>query len=430
MQTRIVLALIVGASVLAPAPVEAQMPATKVVVAQARRVQAPSTIKVVGTVEPVRRSKVSTEIAGRVAEMPARQGDFIDADGILCKLDTDLLTLRLAEEQAKLAALKARHEELLSGTRQEELVRLGALKDEAAALCERWKFEMARIEGLYAGRDSNDKEYQDTRADFRAAERRKIAAEAAYNLGVEGPRKEVIAHARFEVAQQQAVVDQIATDLEKAVTHAPFAGHIVDRSTEVGEWIDVGGQVVEMVDLSSVLVRVDMPESALPYLRIGHEARVHVDALGRSFTGRIKHVMRQADPSARTFPVEVDVANEEGLLAGGMFARATLPCGLEEEVTAVPKDAILVKEGVTYVALIVPGRGGGVSGVLSPITVGADVGEWIAVTSGNVHEGTVVITHGTERILPIPSPIEIVDEHGRPAALPRSDTVAAQESGG
>jgi multidrug resistance efflux pump len=416
------LAPIVVFYALAPVVASAQMPATRVVVAQARRMTAPSTITVVGTVEPVRRSRVSTEIGGRVAEMPVRQGDFVPTDGILCRLDTDILTLRLAEEQAKLEALRAQHEELLAGTRPEELMRLEALKGEAEALYERWKFEMARIEGLYKGRDSNDKEYQDTRAELIAAERRKVAAEAAYRLGLEGPRKEVIARAAFEVAEQQAVVDQIATDLEKATTRAPFAGYVVKRSTEVGEWIPLGGPVAEMIDLSSVLIRVDMPESALPYLRVGQDARVLVDALGRAFTGSVKHIMRQADPSARTFPVELHVANEEGLLAGGMFARATLPSGAEEEVTAVPKDAVLIKEGVTYVALVIPGRDGTPHGVLAPVTAGADVGEWIAVAGGNVREGAAVITRGTERMLPFPSPIEIVDEHGRPATPPQDGT--------
>jgi hypothetical protein len=58
------------------------------------------------------------------------------------------------------------------------------------------------------------------------------------------------------------------------------------------------------------------------------------------------------------------------------------------------------------------GREGGTVGVLSPVTVGADVGDWIAITSNNVDPGAGVITRGTEWILPFPTPVEVVDELG------------------
>ena len=122
-------------------------------------------------------------------------------------------------------------------------------------------------------------------------------------MGVAGPRIQTIARAAFEVAAQQAVVDRIASDLAKATIRAPFGGHVVDRTVEVGEWLAAGGaQVVELVELTRVLVRVDAPESAMPYLMVGGQARVKLDALGRSVVGEIRHVIPQADPRARTFP--------------------------------------------------------------------------------------------------------------------------------
>jgi len=403
----------------------AQMPPTKVVVAQAKMLDAPATITLVGTVDAIRRSKVGSEIAGIVAEMPARQGDYVERGKTLCKLRDDVLSLRLAEATANLNALKARHQELLAGTRKEELTRLEAVLDEATAEYDRWKFEMDRIEKLYEGSVSNAKEYADTRADFLSAERRKIATQASYDLGVSGPRIEVIAQAAYEVAEQQAVVDRIACDLSKTEIHAPFAGYVIERVAEVGEWIPAGGQVVELVDLSSVLVRVDAPESALPYLLVGESANVRIDALEASFPGRIKHTIRQADERARTFPVEIEVENREHLLASGMFARATVPAGPKSSVVAVPKDAIVERQGLPSVAVVVPGEHGGMVGILTPVSVGTDVGDWIAITSGNIDAGTDVITRGNENILPFPTPILVVDESGTPTTPPAGDVATA-----
>lgn len=408
--------------------VEAQMPVARVVVGEAKVIEAQQSIALVGTVEPHRRSRVSSKISGIVADMPVRQGDFIPAHGMICKLEDTTRRFALAAEEAKLASLSAAHQELIAGTRPEELRLLKARLDEVVALYDRWKFEKQRIDKLFEGKDSNDKEYQDTRAEYLAAERRRVAAEAAYNLGLEGPRKEQIARAAYQVVEQQAVVDRLAHELEKTEIKAPFAGYIADRLTEVGEWIPEGGPVVEMLDLSSVLIRVNAPESALAYVKVGDTSRVMIDALGRSFDGTIRHVIRQAAKAARTFPVEIEIDNSETLLAGGMFARASIPSGPAQSVLAVPKDSLVERDGVTYLAVVVPGKEGGLLGILVPITAGIDVDDRITITSGNVQPGAQVITRGTERMLPFPSPIEIVDENGTPVALPASDKIKTPEA--
>jgi multidrug efflux pump subunit AcrA (membrane-fusion protein) len=397
--------------------VRAQMSATKVMVTEARMVDAPATITLVGTVDAFRRSRVCSEIAGIVADMPARQGDFIEAGGVLCRLDDETIEWRLAEAKSKLGALTAKYDELRAGTRVEERARLKAVMEEAGAEYDRWKFEMQRIEALFEGRDSNAKEYTDTRASFLIAERRKQAAEADYEMAVNGHRKETIEQARLEVAEQQAVVDRIESDLRKTVIRAPFSGYVVQRLTEIGEWVAAGGPIAEMVDIHAVLVRVDVPEDAMPYVAVGQSARVQVDALRRAFSGNIRHVIRQGEERARTFPVEVEVDNPDGRLAGGMFARVTVPSGPSEKRLAVPKDAIVERDGIAHVGLVVPNAQGDAAGVLIPVTVGVDVNDWITVSSGSLEPGKMVVTHGNERLDVFPMPIQVVDENGNPVSV-------------
>ena len=410
-------------------PTAAQMPVTKVVVVEARSTEAPSTITVVGTVEPIRRSRISSEIAGRVEDMPGREGDRTEKGGIICQLSDTIFRLRFEEEQAELQTLTARHQELLAGTRKEELARLKALLDEASARFDRWKFEMDRVEELYADRESNDKEFFDTKAEYLAADRRRIAAQAAYDLGVEGPRKETILQAASALKKQQAIARRAEDELQKTTIRAPFSGYIVGRYVETGEWLAVGDSVVEIVDLSSILVRVHVPESALAFLKVDEPVRTRIDALDRSFDGRIKHIMRQADPNARTFPVDIEVDNAVGEIAAGMFARATVPAAKKMSVVAVPKDAIVERDGVVYLARLTRDHKGGTAGVLTPVTLGADMGEWVAITSGNVKSGAKVLTRGTERMLPFPTSVDVVDELGNPVETPTSKVQSHPETG-
>jgi multidrug efflux pump subunit AcrA (membrane-fusion protein) len=164
--------------------------------------------------------------------------------------------------------------------------------------------------------------------------------------------------------------------------------------------------------LDRVLVRVDVPESAIPFVKTGDPARVLVEAVSDEFTGRIKHVIPQADVSARTFPVQIELPNPDGRLKGGMIAWATATSGPAAEVVAVPKDAVDVRQGVSYVCTVTTTDKISTATPM-PVTTGADIDEWIAITSGNVAPETLVITRGNERVL-FPGPVEI----SNPESLP------------
>ncbi len=69
-------------------------------------------------------------------------------------------------------------------------------------------------------------------------------------------------------------------------------------------------------------------------------------------------------------------------------------------------------------ATVTSAQGGEPTGKLLPVTLGADIRDWIAITSGNVEPQMLVITHGCEAMLPFPMPVEIVDKIGRPVAMP------------
>ena len=375
----------------------------KVAVAKVEVRPLPASTTLVGTVEPVTRSVVGSEAAGLVERMPVRQGDFVQAGELICKLKDDTISLRLEEARERLKGLEATQR--------------------------KWVFEQQRIERLYGSQDAAEKEVYDTKA--------------AHDL------------ARYATSEQRATVARIESELAKTEIRAPFSGFIVNRHTEVGQWLVQGGDVVEMADLSTVLVRVDLPERCLPYVHAGDRAVVRVEALEQSFQGRVRHVMMQADPTARTFPVEIAVPNpghvqvdgrmipqrvarsraagaepadggsigrtnsadappadptepRATLLAGGMFARATLQAGPSAMTPAVPKDAVVMRSGVEFVCMVAPGHEeGSLMAIPVPVTTGVDVGDWIAVTSGNLAPGMQVVVKGNEIIL-FPSPIQIV----------------------
>ncbi len=416
----IVLRAIACAIFLAPGMAFGQFGPTKVVTAKVLRQPMQLTVTLVGTVGPKTRSLIGTEVAGLVDAMPARQGNLIVKGDLLCKLGQDMLGAELESAQAKLQTLESQLLELQNGTRVEDMARLQGNLDATIARADRWSFELDRIKRLQGVDFANQREYQDALSEHLSAVGAQQAAQADYDKAVAGPRAEVLAQATHELAQQKAIVKRAQLDFEKTRILAPFDGFVVARHAEVGNWLQVGGAVVELADTSSVLVRVDVPESVIPFAKIDATVAIRIDALKKRYDGRIRHVIPQADEAARTFPVEVQIANPDYELKSGMFAMVTLPAGAEEMTTVVPKDALIESDGTIYVAMIVDAEKGKMA-IPVPVTLGSDQGNLIAITSNNLPPDAIVAVYGNER-LTYPQPVFPVD------SAESEDTAKAKES--
>ena len=158
-----------------------------------------------------------------------------------------------------------------------------------------------------------------------------------------GSRQEDVAVAEAEVQRLQARAQRLREDIQKTTIRAPVSGVVTQRYTEVGQWLERGGKVVDLVDLRQVLVRVPIHEKDIGSLQVGNEATIVLDALpDRTFSGRVKHIIPQADPASRTFPVKIEVTNTpEHAIKAGMFARVRLRAGTCQAAVLVPKDAVV-----------------------------------------------------------------------------------------
>jgi len=379
-------------------------PATPVGVTPVVQREVPASIKLVGTVLADRTAIVAAEVSGLVVGFPVREGQFLEKGAVLCELDAVSAGLRLEEARARLGGLRARLEELENGTRPELLRQLAAEVDEAKAIYDKWEFERERVKALFERNQSSAKEKHDTEMEYLAAKQRLSQTQAANEIAVNGPRKEQIARARFDVAAQQAVVQRLERDLEKTTIRAPFDGFIVARRTEVGEWIDDGGSVCEMIAIETVKIRADAPESTIAYARTGAPATVNIDALKRTMPATITRVIPRAEPTARTFPIEIDLANEDHTLLPGMFVWTHVPAGPRGKRLMVHKDAIVSRGLAKQVFVIRPGENGAEMAIPTPVTTGLEVAGEIEIQGPGIQPGDLVVARANERLF-APTPV-------------------------
>ena len=375
----------------------------------------PASIRLVGTVLPDKSATVAAEVDGMLAEFCTEEGRFLNLGDVICRIDATVAELRLAEAQAVLEQRRAQLAEWENGERPEELRRLEATVAEAEALLEKWKFERDRIAGLFERQQANPKEKHDTDMEYVAAERRLAQSRAALEQAVNGARREVIDGARYSVAAQAAVVQRLERDLAKTQIRAPFDGFVVAKHTEVGEWIDAGGNVCDMVAIETVKVRADVPESAIPFARVGAPAGVEIEALGRSVEAKITRVIPLASAAARAFPVEIDLPNADHTLLPGMFVWARVPSGPPGERLMVSKDCIVARGMAKQIFVIRPGPQGAEMAIPTDVTTGLELAGEIEIRATGLRAGDRVVSRANERLFG-PTPVIVSPADESPAA--------------
>ncbi len=387
----------------------------------------------VGTVTPVRHSSVGSAVDGRVAEFPINSGDFVRKGQPLAQLLTETIGHEVAAARSE---LKLRQEELLeleNGTRPEELRRAKAVMLADQALVEYQRKRLKRAQDLFERTAINDDELQLIISEATRAEQQFQQSFEDHAIAVAGPRAEQIEQARARVAMQQSITEKLTDQLGKHTIKAPFDGFIVAEHSEVGQWVQRGQLVAEVVALDEVDVVAQVLENHAAYVELGQVVRVEVPALSSHvFTGRVVAVVPQADLRSRTFPVSVRVKNElvgsGPLLKSGMLAKTTLPTGPQTKALLVPKDALVLggPQPAVYVVVAAPAAEGQTESAGQtvrpvPVVLGIASGPLIQI-SGDLKSGDQVVVRGNERLRP-GQPIKVtgtvnVDEEGNQTSQP------------
>lgn len=138
-----------------------------------------------------------------------------------------------------------------------------------------------------------------------------------------GPEADV----QNRLAQLEAArADLRAIELEIANTilNAPVDGVVNRIIADIGAFVSVGGEVVEIVDNDPLLAVVHVQQGAISRVRSGLPA--HVSFIGgEEREGTVRFVSTIADAATRTFRVEVEITNPEGNLPSGISAEVVIP---------------------------------------------------------------------------------------------------------
>lgn len=160
---------------------------------------------------------------------------------------------------------------------------------------------------------------------------RQIEFDASSRLRSKGFRAETkYAAAEAALDGAKAAVKRVQVEIANTRIRAPFDGIIDSRPANIGDYVEGGKPILEIVDEDPFLVVAQIPENQVEQLRSGMPARATL-ATGVTVEGVLRFVSATADPQTRTFRAELEVANPAHNLRDGMTAELRIPT---ETVTA------------------------------------------------------------------------------------------------
>lgn len=343
-----------------------------------------------GTLSPVVRSTVGSQVSGRITEILVDFNDEVKAGQVLARLDTRLLAGQVSQARARLASARA---ELTRAQANAENARI--IHERTAALLPSGAVSQAEVDAARAAR---------------------LSAEAA------------IQTARSSIVEAQAALENATTNLAYTTITSPIDGVVISRSVDAGQTVAASLQAPELFviadDLSKMELHAAVAEADVGLLRDGMKVELAFDAYPeRTFAGTVRQVRNQATTTSNvvTYDALVAIDNRDGALRPGMTATATFLVAEARDVLVVPTKALRYRPsrpapeagGATADAPRAENgdRAGRRRGGRSPavwvlrdgkparvaVEAGLTDGTSTAITGGELREGDLVITADSQQ---------------------------------
>ncbi|MCB9858359.1 MAG: efflux RND transporter periplasmic adaptor subunit [Phycisphaerales bacterium] len=327
------------------------------------------TVSATGTIEPLVKTIVGSEVSGNIQRWLTDFNDIVTANQVLAEIDPARFKTARDRAAAEVANAKARAEEL--EVRYKDAER-----------------EFKRIDRLFQVHNASENE-------MLLAKTEVDAARAAWHAAQAG------------ILSAEATLSEAEVDLERTVIRSPIDGIVIARNIENGQTVAASLQAPELfviaADLKRMQVNANVSEADIGVLRKDGPATFRVDAYpGRSFNGRISQIRYNANDvdGIVTYTTMIEVTNDDLALRPGMTANVTFEVARASAVVQIPNAALRFDPAPPDANGFTKPRGKSKPTVYvlknkepSPVEIetGLTNGSFTELKSGNLKEGDEVI---------------------------------------
>ena len=137
------------------------------------------------------------------------------------------------------------------------------------------------------------------------------------------------------------VTQQLRSQLSKTVITAPFSGVVDEIISDPGQVV-VPGQtpIIRLVNLSDMYVKASIPETYLKSIKKGTQVKVTLASINEEFTGKVRQVSNYINPNNRSFDIQIEIPNKDGLVKPNLIATVKVNDYSAENVITVPENIL------------------------------------------------------------------------------------------
>jgi len=327
-----------------------------VTTAAAIKRELPRFFEATGSLAGDQQTDVAPQTSGKVVAIGVDIGSYVKRGQMLVQLDESELKLRVDQATAQVEQAKAavRQAEEKIGLRSGQAFDPNKVAEVAAAkvaldLADK---NLKRADKLIESGDVSRSFYDEQRA-------RRDQLKEQYEVQLAQARQNYAAVdvSRTSVANAQAALALARKNLSYAVIPAPIDGFVSERTADLGEYVSPQQKVVTIVRTNPLRIRIDIPEQAIPEVKVGQSVSIATSAWpDKNFAGRVARIAPNVSAQSRTLTVEAEIENSGNALKPGQFATVRILQERAEPAVLVPSRAVVSEAGVSRVYVIKDGH--------------------------------------------------------------------------
>lgn len=293
-------------------------------------------ISLSGLLDPQHSVDILAEVSGKVIKINKRLGDPVTKKDVLALID----------DKIPLSNYKQAKSQVLSSENNLNIAQLNLISDEE----------------LYQSGDISKLEYENSLLAVKTAEANHLSALATLS-----------------------VMEKTYNDTK---IKSPINGFISRKYIDLGTMVTPNSALYRVVDISSLKIKVGVPQQMITHIQPGTKTNVEVSALSNEvFPGHIKYISPQADENTGAFTVEIYVKNTPaGKIKAGMTARVEIILNSQTDQIVIPDYALVTRNDSSYVYVI-----SGNKAILTPIKIRDTFESLIAIDNGLSLGDTIVV---------------------------------------
>ncbi len=329
---------------------------------------------------------ISVDIGSRV-----RKGD------VLLTIDVPEMQDELRQAEAVLDSKRAKVKVFEANAKEAEsrIATADAEVERYAAELELWKLTYERKKKLVDDEVIPPQDFDEVKSRFAVVGAQWEIAKSKV-IGAQAAKQSVEADglmAESEVAVQEAHIARLKTLIEYTAIRAPFDGVITKRMMDPGAFVRSATQgaatpLLTIADDSRIRLRLEIPESDVPHVKVGTRVSVRVTAIDdRTIDAVVARTASALKPETRTMRVEVDLDNPGNRMSPGMYAQVSVELESKARVMFIPSKAIRVRNRDVWVYVA-----DGSIARTRPVVIGYDDGIWAEVLEGLSGDEQVIVS--------------------------------------